>query len=57
MPAKGMKLKKIYHQACCSQPKARFHSSWKDEDGMCDNCGKEQRYSWIEKKWVKSPSK
>lgn len=57
MPAKGMKLKKIYHQACCGQPEARFHSSWKDEDGICDNCGKEQRHSWIEKKWVKSPSK
>lgn len=53
MPAKGTKLKKIVHKACCRNPRVKYYSSWKDEDGMCINCGKQCREEWVEKRWVK----
>jgi len=29
---------------CCTSPRQTYHYSWKDEDGLCANCGKYLRY-------------
>jgi hypothetical protein len=29
---------------CCSHPCQEYHSSWKDETGLCAHCGKHLRW-------------
>lgn len=36
--------KKRCEHPCCNNPKQEYHSSWQDETGLCDNCGKRLRY-------------
>ena len=38
-----MKKKVRRRHPCCPSPTWKFHSSWKDEDGLCASCGKRYR--------------